>query len=93
MTKERAEEILSDELDKYLLSIKDISHGTDAIPHIIKNAILQAAKEDAIAFAKWITHNVSIEEGAYYYWSLPHDKLITEEELYQLYINQQQKEK
>jgi hypothetical protein len=50
-------EILSGQLEYYLLTVNDISMGTDAIPSAISKSMDNYAKQQAVSFIEWAWNN------------------------------------
>lgn len=85
---DRREEILSEQLGRYLLEIRHISHGTDAIPHAIKLAMDEYMKERCLEFIQWMldkgvfaTRVVDGEALLYY-----RGEYITKEQLFETFL-------
>lgn len=67
---DRREEILKQQLGRYLLKIEDISHGTDAIPHALKLAMDEYMRETCLELLEYMAEKKVIchsdEQGAYF---------------------------
>ena len=79
------ESIREKHLNKQGLSVNKSDVGK-RIQKAAFDAMDEWAKIDAIGFAKWIPQNAYIAEDEYYYCLLKDGSIVTEESLYELYI-------
>lgn len=86
---DRREEILSDQLGRYLLKISHISHGTDAIPHAIKLAMDEYMRETCLELLDYVAKRVSnfwIDDNGNSKFRLSGDEELTKEQLLENFL-------
>ena len=88
------EEILAQQLDRYLLKISHVERGCTPIPVSIYRAMDQYSQQQAIAFAEWIDGNgfeceLHTDENVKFWAVKDGSPYLTTDELYTLFLSQQ----